>query len=242
MAARKRRTKFTWLPILGSPAIGEDDPRRANIRDVSVVVTGGEEDLILIPLLLDQPQESGDIAGTSLVDIVGSEYFIKRIVGKFFCSYQQVIDDEVSIPQSVLVTAGFFIARADTGLANALPVGTDDALNNYSPAAALNIREPWIWRRAWMLGNNRTVAVTTIQNPQWPERNTDYGSVMDGPHIDARTARRVRKEERLWFAVSAGRAFSDAQEGTPTSPGNVNWLLDYRVLGALRKSVARGAF
>lgn len=240
MPARKRRTKYTWLPISGSAAQVEGDPQRANKRGVGIVSIDGAEDLEIIPLLLDTPAETANQDET-LADIIGSEYFIKRIVGKLFCSYSQVPGSQGDIPVSVLVTAGFFIARADTALGQGVPVGTDDALNNYSPAAAINIREPWVWRRTWMLGNEALEALT-VNSPTWPGRNTSYSGVMDGPHIDARTARRVRKEERLFFALSCGRAFSDAQEGTPDGPANVNWLLDYRVLGALRKSVARGSF
>lgn len=252
---KKRKTKYTWLPVIGQANITDNDPDTAGFGTINLVGAGatGAEDLTVTPLILDEPQETvaGNLAGgeNTLADIIGSEYFIKRIVGKFFCSYSQGNANLGALfePLAARVTAGFFIARADSAVAagNNLPVGMDNPLENYSPQAALNIREPWIWRRTWILGDQgRAPGVAAGIDPgTWPTNNASYGSVADGPHIDARTARRVRKEERLWFAVSTQKV-ADAITGDDTDnlQGQVSWWLDYRVLGALRKSVARGSF
>jgi len=245
---KRRKTKYTWLPTIGQDAGAEAGvPDDAGFSFASAVTEKGE-DLVLSVLLVDEPFEGNDEASVSLADQIGSEYYIRRIVGKFHASYSQLgqnVGNQI-IPDSCLVTAGFFIARADTSNLNE-PIGAPTTpLENYSPRARQNIREPWIWRRTWMLGNNLADGLTIPPtglvrgNCFFPATTAGYGSVLDGPHIDAKTSRRVRKEERLFFACSV---FGGVTSGSvPDTPGLLQCHLDYRVLGALRKSVARGAF
>jgi len=56
---------------------------------------------------------------------------------------------------------------------------------------------------------SRTTSPKTT-NSQGP--TTDYGSVLDGSHIDQKTARRVSDEERLFFVIL------DRQPGTKHHP------------------------
>lgn len=61
----------------------------------------------------------------------------------------------------------------------------------------------------------------------WPRSTSDYGSVYDGPHIDQKTARRISKEERLFFILSGVNVGNAA-----TTAGAVRLVLDYRLLAS----------
>lgn len=160
--------------------------------------------------------------------------------------------------EGALVAAGFFVARANdsgSGGGESTPIGSaslQETNDNYSPLYATTVREPWIWRRTWMLGNpselgfaqafinnNTGVGQTLLGTSSFPPTTAHYGSVSDGAHIDAKTARRVTQDERLWFAVSAVRF----PIGTVTVENpNLRGYLDVRLLAGLRKAHNRGVF
>jgi len=82
-------------------------------------------------------------------------------------------------------------------------------------------------------------ALDTRNSPQYfglPKSNVLYGSVADGPHIDAKTARVIHRSERL-FGVLAARRYMGDFDITPETQftdTHVRLLLDYRLLGSLR--------
>lgn len=123
----------------------------------------------------------------------------------------------------------FMIARVDES--GGAPLRPTD---QYSPLRLDNIQDPFIWRRTWVLTNdfallNLGIAAQSVWN--FPRSNADYGSVMDGPHIDARTARAVKDEERLIAIISATNI-----GGSVDTSGEVRWTLDWRLLASALRS------
>lgn len=227
----RRRPKFTWFPNIGFQGADPEDDFNGFPFSVGIPAaanTLGDANIFeLIPdFTADEPTATTD----NLADFIGNEYVLKRIVGKLFASY-----NTQNAPAFGILGAGLFVARSDA-TAPQLPVGARTATErqlNYGVLNNQNIREPWIWRRVWQLTNAGLANQTLLG----PASTAGFGSVMDGPHIDAKSARRVRKDERLFVCIQGGNpgaAFGAA--------GSVDGYMDYRVLGALRKAKSRSAF
>jgi len=277
---RRRRSRGTWFPVIGTQP--SEELSYAPIRlSLAVPAADGFEQVVtgIVPVTFDEPQEGEDLVpgADALSEILGNEYILKRIVGKCFVSrtYIAARDSQSQAEQFLqdwpllLVGCGFFVARAqdsqDPG-GQALPIGTtgNSAINeekiweNYSPLALSTIREPWIWRRTWLLGNpaidaiNQTLIQTVSNNAayrgysvDYPSNNVAYGSVLDGPHLDSRVKRRVGQDDRLWFAVGVkplNNINPVVSTGDIVSDTHVDILLDYRIFGSLRKAKNRSAF
>lgn len=177
----------------------------------------------------------------TLQDIVtGNEWRLRRIVGKFFCAVGATYAGTTSIPLAD-VALGFIVSKTyDDGE----PLTDFDEVN---PLAQVSMEDPWIWRRRWLLGPSGdnystwtnyegTSADNRLYGPAmgFPPNNVAYGSVQDGPHIDAKTARVIHRSERL-FVVLAARQFNWSA-GVDQADMRVTGLLDYRLLGSLRSS------
>jgi len=229
-------------------------------------VTGGNTGptIGVIPLIFDYPQEADQWleATVPLNFIVGSEYFLRRLVGKVFCEFDSVdygVTGATAInlaTPAALVTCGFFIARAEDasgGIAADTPIGFPaDYLESYNPDIPGCIREPWLWRRQWILGNPGLAAAISFGNApvgtdptrsaaMYPPTTAGYGSVWDGPHLDAKTKRRVGNDDRLWWALSA-QPYPRNPLGVSNTTFAIKAHLDYRVFGMLRKARNRGTF
>lgn len=239
---KRRKTKYTWLQTLPGDDINEGEGLVSVGISRSIPV---QSDLTtatdVFPVIADRPDDISN-AGDQMVNFIGTNIFLKRIVGKLYIQYQQNASNvsPPPIPSSVIVTAGFFIARADD--TQDQPIGASVNLyNDYSPDANQTQREPWIWRRTWLLGNNGAVPDSLTGNSQpgafFPASNAAR-SVLDGPHIDAKTARRTQSDERLFFALTT-RAFTTVQAQTD---GQIEYYLDCRYLGALRRQRNHSAF
>lgn len=264
---RKRRSKYTWFPVL---AQGDEAGQGISGADFGINLnTNGQAVTGVFAVTFDAPKEPGeaDLATSGeLAGMVGQEYFIRRIVGKCFIAHtsRPVTNDEIleTGPNAVLVAAGFFVARADEDPNDTIPIGSATAatlFSKYSPLSGDAIREPWLWRRTWILGNQGNVDIrnnqligdmsftgntigtlsTAEMTAYWPTTNAGYGSIQDGPHIDAKTARRVGQDDRLWFAVAAT---SWPLAAASTRVGRIDGHLDMRLLGQLRKARSRGSF
>lgn len=244
---RKRKTRYTWLPIV--PGFEWTDKGNSCVnRFILDIPTDGSVIAGAVPVLEDQPQDPGTAEGIG--EQVGNEYLLKRIVGKLFLSttYAATTTPEQKNYRPIIVTAGFFVARADpTNFSG--PIGAAEGPGLYSPLEANLTRQPWIWRRSWMLGpggfNFNGVNPVDQVVPQgldgqlsWPLNNYT-GSVLDGPHIDAKTARRIRLEERLWFGIAAASA---STIGFTDVAAFVNVDLEARYLGAMRRPRGRSNF
>lgn len=242
---RRRGFKGTWFPVYGT-AVGEDNEfQTAGIQSSIITRPGGHQDVttVIFPLVnSDDPQPAGNL----LNDVVGQEYALRRIVGKavfwWTGSSGDIAPEVVAYSK---VGLGFFIAEAD--VSGNVPIGavqgsgtdTDaDTFENYSPLAVGTMRQPWIWRRTWILGKILATGPTLEDFADIPPSSTNasYGSVLDGPHIDAKTRRRVRQHERLWMAVSARNL--SGLTGTVT----YDFDIDVRLFGAMRRARNQGQF
>lgn len=274
---RRIRRKYTWFPVIGSagpPEPADPNDEFGQLLGDFTVSPDGSSQVFINPLVPDVPMEGDTInvnAPGQLSQALGQEYLIKRIVGKCFLGCHAPADDPPVVirPKIVLVGCGIFVARANDanvgGGANT-PIGSAtqaERVENYSPFGVDAIREPWMWRRTWILSTGRpqpnggsdnhpfgfqfdnVVGVTHLPITA----NTQCGSVMDGPHFDIKSARRVGNDERLFFAL-ATRTLDNEFGGSPTPTngldggpsGGVALVLDFRVLGALRKAKNRSTF
>lgn len=239
--SRRRKFKGTWLPAYGNEV--SQDVQTIGIHDT--LFTLDNEDVVktnIIALLPDKPNEDFDSDTNSLADTIGSEYALRRIVGKFHAAFS---NSSGTPAQNVIkLGLGFFVSTCNPS-EPLLPIGTagqvftpatDEAgFEQYCPLALATIRQPWIWRRTW--------ALQQPSGSNWlafPASTAGYGSVMDGPHIDAKTRRRVRQDERLYAAVAISY-FSPESDET-TGDVSVSYDLDLRFFGALRRARAKGAF
>lgn len=228
MAFRRRRGKpsVAWLPVLGQ----NDGSTDLWLRDALVVNPGlGAANIStnLHSLVPDYPAEAAQVGAIeTMADYQGSGYRLRRIVGKFFCGIDPDIGDgQATIyPEAALVAAGLIILRVDTATGAPLQAATP---LQYSPLGRDNVRDPWIWRRSWLLGNsfayNGSGGSSYIE---FPFTTADYGSAYDGPHIDQKTARRVALEERLILCISAVNVGGLAA----TTAGRIRYVYDARYL------------
>jgi len=244
---RRRKFKGTWFPINSDTVVeGPADPLPAAPLQGTLGSgsgTAGAETSIRI-LTFDQPAEQAPL----LNDALGQEYALRRIVGKLHIWWQQTLNGSTSLDlYTAQIGAGFFVARASStdedipegAQATSQSGGDADTFNQFSPLSGGAIREPWIWRRTWVLGNPPSSDGNLTQTRGViPCSNIDYGSVLDGPHVDAKTRRRIRQDERLFFAMSA--RMLDGGGGTVGLQWN--WTLDVRLFGAMRRARNQGAF
>jgi len=261
---RKRRFRGIWLPVLGSTGNagtgGQDDASMLLAVDLAA---DGSSTVGVRPILFDTPQEAESLdidAGIGLGAFIKNAYSLRRLVGKVHCEFEDLAyqdGDPTGRPTVAQVTCGFFVARAgdiNDPQGENQPIGGNAALvGSYRPAGLDNIREPWLWRRQWLLGNpgiqqgviaGDIVGFQEIQEAvQWPSSTALFGSVLDGPHLDAKTRRTVSSDDRLWFALEA-RTYP--YNRTYTLGGGpaafVRAHLDIRAFGAPRRDRNRGNF
>lgn len=259
---RKRRSPGTWFPMLASSRIvGEDVFAYNLIRPTLDVNVDGTPVLGVVPITFDEPQEppnaNPDTEG--LGEFIGNEYIFKRALGSLFVSRSRSVnieDPDEEDTTGIYVTAGFFVARAGagtTGDPDTAPIGffgssTPTAFQNYSPQAQAAIREPWMWRRSWILGWGQNVDQSASQvsiekslYASYPRNNVLYPSGLTGPAVDIKSRRHVRQDERLFFGFGA-LALQLDENGTTTLNSTVRFDLDIRVFGALVKAKSRGSF
>lgn len=241
---RRRKTKYTWLPTLGTVGDATENDDSSGLQFSVTTALSGDSSVLISAVTFDEPRDADNTSlGTPMDDFLGSEYILKRIVGKVFAGVTQVGAD--AQPPAVLFGAGFFVARAADSAqsTNQLqPIGSQslsERQENYSPLSVDAIRAPWIWRRTWILSNN---LATPIQGnfTSFPPTTAQYGSVMDGPHIDAKTGRRIGRDDRLWFVVAARNFPLDL--GTQDSGTLVLGYLDYRLLGRMARAKNKSVF
>lgn len=259
MRGRRKRSKVTWFPLTGgSYNIGEPaaiDTTWNIDHDLDIVSTDLQV-LDVRPLVWDAPLEPDD--GTTgsderhqLVDFVGNEYSLRRVVGKYYCWMRSntLNDTTPSGPSAFQVVAGIFVARADdesAAFGSDRPVGfrATNTASLYSPDTINTCREPWLWRRRWLLGNPSGAGSAELQNGlvSMPTSNTIYGAgIFDGPHVDVKVGRRIGNDDRLWLVTSV-KAFPLGGDWTSTVAWTVSYSADLRVLGTLRRARGKSAF
>jgi len=230
---RKRKSpRVVWLPPETSlspvnvPSSGWQVGGAAALQITRAAPTASVE----FPLVLDEPQAT---ATSSLSDLENSGYRLRRIVGKIFVIGDDL--DDASGIAAIGVTAGIIVRRVDqTGTSLAAQLGTNQ--EQASPSETENWTDPWLWRRSWFL-NNPSIGfgVTLLQAvglPPW--HNILQGSALDGPHVDAKTARIIGPEERLFLDVSATALLG--ADGQSEIGNETQVIFEMRVLGSMRTS------
>lgn len=268
MRRRKAKRRYTWFPVVGAAGPAEND-NFAQLIGSFTVTPFGVTDTTISPLVPDVPMEGDAInvnAPGQLVQALGQEYYVERIVGKCFLAHSAPLDDlpTTAFNKTALIGCGIFVARAndeDVGGGPNTPIGSAtpaERNENYGVLGEDTIREPWLWRRTWILNTGRT-ANNGAPGPFLPQfetingqivytgggvpNNLVHGSALDGPHFDAKSVRRVGNDERLWFAISVRSL--DAILNVPGGSNNVSTVslvLDYRVLGRLTRPHNRSTF
>lgn len=251
MARRiRKRPGVIWLPITTENRLivgGATSGDAPSFGSYAVVIpapqTPGTPQVTgVFPVVADQPQNLASLT-TSLADAEGSAYRLRRIVGKVFVELDltplQAVNDGSAT--GYLVTVGFIILEVEPTLAFLPKSSTAD---DYNVANLDNNRDPWIWRRSWMVGVDFPGFLTTPQQTALPGTSQPPfsvmssnnfrgpGSVMDGPHIDAKTARVVKDNQRLSMVITATPLNGN---GAGATAGTIVVTTDLRVLGSLRK-------
>lgn len=199
------------------------------------------------PLVPDTTFQYDGSSGTgqeSFADLAqGADWICKRIVGK---AHLWAIGSTSAVPTSawgrVLATLGIFVARAE----DAAPANPDLDDMEMDPQDLQNLRNPWMFRRTWTFINPRCsdTGNAAVYGPQLFTDNQFAGSIQAGPHIDIKVARRIRKEERLWYAFSVIPADVGLTtvSGTIASQMTIEGQIDLRFLGATRKANNKSTF
>lgn len=234
MRTRRRREPVFWLPVLGTASTTSTKPD-TDYNSASVGVTATRDDITTV---IRQPFDTWPLDGGSVSpgfpgDIIyatAQEWFLKRIVGKIWCNYGA--DGLGSPPSLVLASAGLFVSKSGGAGGGVVPT-TYDASIDYGVSAITTTREPWIWRRSWILQDD-TAGLRVDQ--AFPRSNAFYGSVLDGPHVDAKTKRRISNDDDVHLALSA----VPLNGGTAT--GTVAFWWELRGLASSRKPHNRGTF
>lgn len=242
---KKRRSRYQWFPVNGrtdTPDTGGayfGSAQRIAVGPIANNISTTPTMLAPVSVVPDFTSETGTGAVTinpQLADIVnGQAWLLKRLVGKIHltCQGNNAASSAVSW-NSVLVSAGFFVARAQ----DQAPAFCELSNFEADPQNRDNSMNPWIWRRTWLLRNPTTTQATALQDTSSPVSTMGYSGILDGGHIDSKVARRINREHRLWFTmnVQGGDATRIQVTGAQsTQPQVVGWL-DLRVLGAMRRT------
>lgn len=252
---RRRKSGGTWFPILGNTwQSGDDEYKTASFSlatdPVPLTRALGPSFNGPIPVTKDYTLEPTDTsAASTLQDFVqGQDWLLQRLVGKLHIGAKTSAEAGSSASAAwkyIEVAAGFFVGRAQDDDQNFADLFIDECDVN----ASNNIQNPWIWRRTWILRNPaNTFAASTATSffeGDFPIANAAYGSIIDGPHIDSRVKRRIRREERLWFIMQTN-GWDGERSSVTGAAGAVQPFaqahLDLRIFGSLRKGKNSSAF
>jgi hypothetical protein len=244
---RRRKQRLQWFPTIGTEldqntSFGQSPAGRA--FSVSGIGPGAPSKTIFTPLTFDQPTifeaeaEGGVnpnlINAMSLADWQMQAWRLKRIVGKIFIG--ATLDDTAANGVfGLLVTAGFIVRNVDSETGDPRSSTIDQAVDSLQ-----NIQDPWIWRRQWILSTRLAQQISGDSDAvaNFPRTTAGYGSVLDGPHIDAKTNRVIGPEERLFFNVTVTVQPTPSVAGFQ-DVGHVYGYLDYRLLGGIQRATNR---
>lgn len=239
MRRRFRRNRGTWLPI--DPTVLSQDDNAPGLTVFQTVETTPDDigritNATIVPVAFDKTRQTPNNNQTAGLDDLtmrdlteGQDYFLDRAVGKIWATL------EASSPTNFVSQCLFCAALA---VIQVQDDGITPALDNASlhPLLAQNVMAPYIWRRTWVLydlgGSNEAFGVK-------PSTIAQYGSVMDGGHIDAKTKRRIAQNQRL---VMITAMCTLEVVGAPGTLSEISWGFDLRLHGALRRNKNRSLF
>jgi len=252
---KRRKVRGIWLPNVGQPdwAPGQPTGIQPSYIDSSLTVTlgNGRTPTAEFPLFQDGNSQQGlqspavqDVATRGLNDVIEWGYRLRRIVGTVSCSCATAVNDQTAVPPELLgltVTAGIIVRKQEA-------LGTGGSLaslaGDINTQDIENVRDPWIWRRSWRILNGQLGQVAGTDPDGVDDRANailaqlqyspaDYGDIRSGPHVDAKTARVVGPEERVFLDVSW--RLIPVDNGQPTDWA-VNVFFDYRGFATLRSN------
>lgn len=229
---RRRRPRYTWFPNLGIDTFGtgETDTKLSGTNfSLNLAPAGDAFAKVTLPLTFDQPiDEAQAPAATRLSALQGAAWFLRRVVG------------------NIQIARGFLETQGDPQqpallVGAALAVVPWDEFSNtpeadVNPLLAVDIREPWIWRKTCILGRQvinpafstnvgaNAMLTFPVNSSFYPQSRFEY--------VDQKTLRRISGDERLCLIVSIA-ALTSANH-TPNTDGIFGYF-DYRLLGGLRK-------
>lgn len=238
-ARRFRKRRGVWLPLLGSDwtaGEGAEHYNDASITFESAPVGNRRADGVeseVFPVVPDftwTVHNDGTSRAASLHERTsGNCWKLDRIVGR--CAIT-CWESDADIPAEdqwpyIQVGAGFFVARSEEGQDSVPDLFSDE----YDVLAADNIRNPWIWRKTWILTNP---AGSRIFRDDFPIATTQCSSPYQSADVDVKSKRMIRPEHRLWFTYSVigwnGTTEEIADVGAqPRALGNV----DIRCFGTI---------
>lgn len=229
---RRRKPAVCWLPVSGTENLNQQVIAPIISGDVFVAGSGAVQ-TSFTALTFDYGPELLLAANElpTLADYQGSAYRLRRIVGKCFISMTQEspLQPPAVKPAAAIIAAAFIVLRVNeetgTPLLNATP-------DQYNPLNEDNIRDPFIWRRSWILSNGLSASPSQPQWGEMPFSNVEYGSAFDGAHIDQKTARVIGPEERLFFVIGT-QSLEAAAVGENS---HIRYVLDYRLLASMRRT------
>jgi len=201
------------------------------VDDIGATGNAGETVTVVAPCVRDVP--GNPLTATStLADIENSGYRLRRIVGKIWCGVTSAGAN--GGPGMLTMCAGFIVLRCDESGIPLAPSAND----HYNSLIIENTENPWIWRRSWLVGNPAEGADASFFNSQSQTNNTDrhnvrIGGVADGPHVDAKTARIVGPDERLFLVLST----MVLNQGDVGINATIKWVWDCRYLASMRSMV-----
>jgi len=270
MRRQRRKPRVAWLPMLGFGGVNLGEGNIIDHNPGSrLTLSGSANDGIVwnaAPVTFDGSQSAEDAQNQgvlgqynfTLADLVsGNSFRLRRLVGKVHAYPTQALGTttEGTRPPVVEVGVGFIICKTDDD-------GTPTTDFNFvNPLTQDSAEDPWIWQRYWRLGlspgyniwlNTSSVAQTEDRvaysmlgdsnGGGYPSTTAGYNSVLDGPHLDQKTARVISPSERL-FVVSAMKVpkAADLMGGSSSLAYNATVVavqvdVVLRALGSLRRS------
>lgn len=234
MPTKRRAPRVVWLPPNTSGSINEGGTPgdETTWRQFAVTVSGpiGTVGVGEIPLVIDGADNQTSLAD-SIADLYASTYRLRRIVGKIYATTRLDVDPQVPGPRVLGVTAGIIVRRTDSITGTSLAGLTGNAVN-FSPERIVNSNDPWVWRRNWLMTTPRAPGATLIVPTIISTNFIGQPGSVDGAHVDAKTARIVGPEERLFLDVGVTVI---ALDGAPLQgESTVDIFFDLRVLASLK--------
>lgn len=248
---RRRGPRPTWMPNLGSEPTGSgglDYPAWRGYKfDVFPTSAADYRTVAMLDLTWDFPVEEEVVAGQgipSLADWQASAWRLRRIVGRFDLAIWNTQQDPSS--SAYLVCLAFEVIKVDETDGGPLRPPLD-----YDPLTVGGVRDPWIFRRTWLIGSIPTQDITA-GSPGWPLLSTSgfappmvtmpsvntFGSGPYGGVIDQKTNRRIGTEERLYAVISV-HSLEDGNDPHNYPNTEVSFTLDYRLVGNVMKETNR---
>lgn len=237
----RRKPRVAWLP----PALTDRLGTAPGVATVGIqsasfirVLTGpglsappNNEEIALVKDFANAGSGAvQQLTDLTLADIQSSGYRLRRVVGKIIVIVLQ--DEAVTGPTIFKVTAGLMVRRTNDGGQSAASTAALNA-DEISVSNIQNFADPWIWRRSWVMANKTPGALAIDPSSAVLPGSNIFGyggSVHESSHVDAKTARIVGPEERLFLDISVEGVNGNAQD----DPGAVLVVGDLRTLGSLR--------